>query len=72
MKDREDTLCQRVLHLVMDYRLDIVESRLKEIQRELLQVGRDRDRMMELLKEHKETKEIRDALAKRLGTDLVV
>ena len=72
MTEREGGLCQRVLHLVMDYRLDIVESRLKEIQRELLQVGSDRDRMMELLKEHKETKEIRDALAKRLGTDLVV
>ncbi len=65
-------LQQRVLHLVMDYRLDIVETRLKEIQRELLQVGGDRERMMELLKQHKETKEIRDALAKRLGTDLVV
>jgi DNA primase len=65
-------LQQRVLHLVMDYRLDIIETKLKEIQRELLQVGGDRERMMELLKEHKETKEIRDALAKRLGTDLVV
>ena len=65
-------LQQRVLHLVMDFRMNIVESRLKDIQRELLQVGSDRERMMELLKEHKETKEIRDALAKRLGTDLVV
>ena len=65
-------LQQRVLHLVMDFRMNIVESRLKDIQRELLQVGGDRERMMELLKEHKETKEIRDALAKRLGTDLVV
>ena len=72
MTEREGGLCQRVIHLVMDYRLDIVESRLKEIQRELLQVGSDRERMMELLKEHKETKEIRDALAKRLGSDLVV
>ena len=72
MTEREGGLCQRVIHLVMDYRLDIVESRLKEVQRELLQVGSDRERMMELLKEHKETKEIRDALAKRLGSDLVV
>ena len=72
MTEREGGLCQRVIHLVMDYRLDIVESRLKEIQRELLLVGSDHERMMELLKEHKETKEIRDALAKRLGSDLVV
>ena len=65
-------LRQRVLHLVMDFRLDIVESKLKEIQRELQQVGGSTQRMMELLNEHKETKEIRDELAKRLGSDLVV
>ncbi len=65
-------LRQRVLHLMMDYRLDIVEARLKEIQRQLQQVGNNMERMMQLLKEHKETKEIRDTLAKRLGSDLVV
>ena len=65
-------LRSRVLHLMMDYRLDIVEHRLKEIQRQLQQVGNNMERMMQLLKEHKETKEIRDELAKRLGSDLVV
>jgi DNA primase len=69
---REGSLRQRVLHLMMDYRLDIVEHRLKEIQRQLQQVGNNMERMMQLLKEHKETKEIRDELAKRLGSDLVV
>ena len=67
-----DRVRQRVLHLVMDYRFGIVEQRLKDIQRELLQVGSDRERMMQLLKEHKDTKELRDILAKRLGTELVV
>ncbi len=56
----------------MDFRLDIVETRLKEIQRQLQQVGSNVSRMMELLKEHKETKELRDALAKKLGSDLLV
>ena len=72
IEPREGSLRQRVLHLVMDFRLDIVENRLKEIQRQLQQVGSDVNKMMQLLKEHKETKEIRDELAKRLGTDLVV
>ena len=72
IEDTEDSLRQRVLHLVMDFRLDIVEARLKEIQRELQQVSSDAPRVMELLKEHKETKELRDALAKRLGSDLLV
>ena len=72
LEPREGALRQRVIHLVMDFRLDIVENRLKEIQRQLLQVGSDVEQMMKLLKEHKETKELRDELAKRLGTDLVV
>ena len=67
-----ERLRQRVLHLVMDYRLDILEGRLKEIQRQLQQVGSNVERMMQLLKEHKETKELRDTLASRLGSDLVV
>lgn len=72
LEPREGALRQRVIHLVMDFRLNIVENRLKEIQRQLLQVGSDVEQMMKLLKEHKETKELRDELAKRLGTDLVV
>ena len=72
LEPREGSLRQRVVHLMMDFRLDIVENRLKEIQRQLQQVGSDVAKMMQLLKEHKETKEIRDELAQRLGSDLVV
>ena len=69
---REGSLRQRVLHLVMDFRLSIVEQRLKEIQLQLRQVGSNMEKMMKLLQEHKETKELRDALAKQLGSELIV
>ncbi|MCR4603334.1 MAG: DNA primase [Prevotella sp.] len=72
MQAREGSLRQRIQHLVMDYRLDIVEQRLKHIQRQLRQASSDMEQTMELLREHKETKELRDMLAKRLGSDLVV
>ena len=72
MEQTESSLRQRVLHLTMDFRLDIVEARLKEIQQQLRTASDDVERMMKLLKEHKETKELRDALAKRLGSDLLV
>ena len=72
VQPREDSLRQRVLHLVMDYRLDIIEQRLKDIQRQLRQAGSNMELMMKLIQEHKETKELRDLLAKRLGSDLVV
>ncbi len=62
----------RVLHLVMDYRLDIVETKLKEIQQQLRLVGSNMERMRQLLQEHKETKELRDALAKHLGSDIMI
>lgn len=69
---REGSLCQRVLQLVMGYRLQLVEARLKAIQRELRTVGADRERMMQLLQEHKETKELCEALAKKLGREIIV
>ena len=72
MPERENSLRQRILHLVMDYRLDIIENRLKSIQQQLKQVGTEATRMKELLQEYMDTKEIRDALAKRLGSDLIV
>ena len=72
VEPREGGLCQRVLNLVMTFRLNIVEARLKAIQQELRTVGADHDRMMQLLQEHKETKELCEALAKKLGREIIV
>lgn len=71
VQPREDSLRQRVLHLVMDFRLDIIEQRLKAIQQQLRQAGTSMEQMMKLLQEHKETKELRDMLAKQLGSDYI-
>ena len=72
MKEDVNSLNQRVRHLLMDYRKDLAENRLKDIERQLQQVGNDVKRMNQLLQEHKDTKEYRDELAKRLGNDLTV
>jgi len=71
LKEREGGLRQHVLHLVLDLRMDIVEKRLKEIKQQLRQVGSDMNRIQELLTEYKDTQELRDALARQLGNDLV-
>jgi len=72
VKEREGSLRQHVLHLVLDLRMDIVEKRLKEIRTQLSQVGNDMDRVKELMEELKETQELRNALAKKLGNDVIV
>ena len=71
LKEREGGLRHHVLHLVLDLRMDIVEKRLKEIKQQLRQVGSDMNRIQELLTEYKDTQELRDALARQLGNDLV-
>ena len=71
VKEREGSLRQHVLHLVLDLRMDIVEHRLKELKAQMRQVGSDMDRIKELMEEFKETQELRNALAQQLGNDLV-
>jgi len=72
LEEDEQNLRQRVLHLIMDYRLDIMENKLKEINQQLNQVQGNMERTMELLKEHMKIKELRDTLAKNLGSDLII
>ena len=71
VKEREGSLRQYVLHLVLDLRMDIVENRLKELKAEMRQVGNDMARIKTLMEEFKETQELRNALAQQLGNDLV-
>jgi DNA primase len=72
MQPREGSLRQRILHLVMDLRMDIISQRLKEIQLAMRQATGDMERVMQLMEEYKDTQQLRNALAKRLGSDVVV
>jgi len=73
MKVNEMTLRQRVQHLILDFRIDIVTQHLKDLQRELKENnGRDMERVKELMTAYKETQYLRDALAKKLGSDVMV
>ena len=71
LKPNEDALRQRVVHLIMDYRMDIVGRRLKDIQMALRQTTNDMEQVMALMREYKETQELRDMLARRLGSDVI-
>ncbi len=72
MEMKQDTLRQQVNHLILDFRMDIVEGRLKEIQLQLRQVGNDMDRIRQLLQEQKDVQQLRDTMARQLGNDVIV
>jgi DNA primase len=71
LKPREGSLRQRIVHLIMDFRMDIVGQRLKEIQMAMRQATGDMERIMQLMEEYKDTQQLRDLLARRLGSDVV-
>ena len=71
VKPREDSLQQRVVHLVMDLRLNLVNQRLNELKLALRTVANDHQQMMKLLMEMKDTQELRDMLAQKLGSDVM-
>ncbi len=71
IKNDEEQLRQRVLHMVLDFRLDYVEKHLKGLRAELLKT-KDSDKMMQLMGEIKKMQEVRNILAQKLGSDIIV
>ena len=73
MKQSEGSLRQRIQHLILDFRMDIVNQHLKDIQRELREIKAEhRERMKELMDDFKDTQELRNALARQRGSDVIV
>ena len=72
MKTSGGSLRQRVQHLILDFRMDIVNQHLKDIQRKLKEVGSNMERIKELMDDYKETQELRNALARQRGSDVVI
>ncbi len=68
----EDTLKNQVVHLILDFRMDYVEQHLKELQKEISLAVDDTEKLMKLMAEYKDTQEIRNAIAKELGNDIVI
>ncbi len=72
VKNDEETLRNRVRHLVLDFRRDYVEQRLRVLNQEIKEAGNDMDKMMKKMAEYKEMQVIRNAIAKELGNEVIV
>lgn len=69
---REGDLVRHVTHLVLDFRMDVVEQQMKLIQQKLREAGTDMERIKELMEQYKKAQELRNTLAKQLGNDIIV
>ena len=72
VKDSETALRQRIEHLILDFRMDIVNQHMKDLQRQLKEAGSDMNRIRELMDDYKQTQELRNALARERGSDVIV
>ena len=68
----DDTLRNQVEHLILDFRMDYVERRMKDLQREISLAVSDTDKMMKLMAEYKDMQVIRNEIAKELGSDIIM
>ncbi len=71
VKETEQTLRDRVIHLVADFRLEYVSSHLKELNEQLLQV-KDSQEMQDIMSEIMRTQNLRNELAKKTGSNILV
>ena len=65
-------LLQQTTHLLLDFRMDYVEQRLRDLKQQIAAAAADRQRMMELMQEFKQMQEIRNSLAKQLGSNIII
>ena len=73
-KESSNDLRQRVQHLILDFRMDIVNQHMKDIQRQLKEMGAnyDKERLKQLMDEYKDTMELRNELARQRGSDVII
>ena len=72
INSNSNLLRQRIEHLILDFRMDIVSQHLKELQRKMKEVGSDMTQVKELMEDYKQTQELRNALARQRGSDVIV
>ena len=67
-----NSLRQRIEHLILDFRMDIVSQHLKELQRKMKEIGSDMSQLKDIMDDYKQTQELRNALARQRWSDVIV
>ena len=69
---KTESMLRQTTHLLLYFRMDYVEQHLKDLQQQIAASATDRDKMRLLMQEYKQMQEIRNNLAKQLGSNVMV
>ena len=67
-----NSLCNDINHLLYDFRKEYVEKKMKQLQQEISQCGGNSEKMMQLMAEYKELQDLRNIIAKELGSEIII
>jgi len=70
VKEDAESLRNRMLHLLLEFRMEYIVQRIKELQREIAASGNNPERQKELMAEYMDKSQLRNALAKKLGKNI--
>ena len=71
VKTEEVSLASQVTHLVGDFKMEYLEACLQRLMKQIGAAGNDMEKLKELMTEYRDTKTIRDNLAKMLGNNII-
>lgn len=72
VNEDEDSLRNRVVHMVLDFRMDYIKMRLSQLRQEMALAASDMEKLMPLMKEYKDVQNLRNRIAKELGNEIIV
>lgn len=67
----EDALREKTKHLLLDFRQEFVQAKLKQLQTDIALNCNNPDKQMKLMAELQELQKIRNAIAKKIGSSIV-
>ena len=70
--DDAESLRNRMLHLLLEFRMDYIVQRLKELQREIAEMAGNTEKMKILMAEYIDKSQLRNTLAKKLGKNILL
>ncbi|MBR5062823.1 MAG: DNA primase [Prevotella sp.] len=68
----QESLRNRTLHLLLDFRKEYLDARIKEIKHDMIQYAQDEGRLKALMTEYQQKVLLRNALAKKLGNNVLM
>ena len=72
LRTGDDVLRDQIVHLVLDFRMDVVSEKLAHLKKEISLNTGNQEKLISLIKEYQETQKLRNAIAKELGSEIII